>query len=155
MSSFQQQGSYKNHCPVNGAEPSANSSTAAAAAVASRPAVAATPIGTTASSPSAEPAAGVSFAPATKATSAAVAESPAVPSSSGPAAAKKVQPTRCAACYKKVGLLGFVCRCTKTFCGIHRYAEEHGCSFDFRGAGRDAIARNNPLVQGEKLSGKI
>ncbi|OEL17293.1 Zinc finger A20 and AN1 domain-containing stress-associated protein 3 [Dichanthelium oligosanthes] len=118
---------YKKHSPVNGAE-------------------SATLIGT---------AGGVSFAPVAKATSAAVAEGPVVPSSSAPAAAKKVQPTRCAACYKKVGLTGFVCRCTKTFCGTHRYAEEHGCSFDFKGAGRDAIARNNPLVQGEKLSCKI
>ncbi|CAO2182789.1 unnamed protein product [Urochloa humidicola] len=59
------------------------------------------------------------------------------------------------ACYKKVGLTGFVCRCGKTYCGRHRYAEEHGCAFDFKAAGRDAIARSNPRVKGEKLAGKI
>ncbi|CAO2179145.1 unnamed protein product [Urochloa humidicola] len=72
-----------------------------------------------------------------------------------PAAKKKAEPARCAACYRKVGLLGFVCRCKKTFCGTHHHAEEHGCSFDFKGAGRSAIARNNPLVKGDKLAGRI
>ncbi|RLN25228.1 zinc finger A20 and AN1 domain-containing stress-associated protein 3-like [Panicum miliaceum] len=79
------------------------------------------------------------------------------PSASAPEAAREVQqrPSRCAACCKKVGLTGFVCRCGKTFCGRHRYAEEHGCAFDFKGAGRDTIARANPLIKGDKLPGKI
>lgn len=119
---------YKKHCLA--AEPGANSASAPRSAVAAL-------IGTTASSAAAKPVADFSFA------------------SPPPGAAKKAQPTRCAACYKKVGLTGFVCRCKKTFCGAHRYAEEHGCSFDFKGAGLDAIARNNPLVKGEKLAGKI
>ncbi|KAL6845499.1 hypothetical protein ACP4OV_024994 [Aristida adscensionis] len=50
-------------------------------------------------------------------------------------AAKDAWANRCMACMKKVGLTGFVCRCGKTYCGRHRYAEEHGCSFDFRAAG--------------------
>ncbi|RCV26269.1 hypothetical protein SETIT_5G232000v2 [Setaria italica] len=137
---------YKKHCLA--AEPGANS-----AAAASRSAVAAAPAGTTASSSTAaNPVADVSFfAPAAGVGEAAVVP----PSSVSPGAAKKAQPTRCAACYKKVGLTGFVCRCKKTFCGSHRYAEEHGCSFDYKGAGREAIARNNPLVKGEKLPGMI
>ncbi|XP_066315088.1 zinc finger A20 and AN1 domain-containing stress-associated protein 3-like [Miscanthus floridulus] len=71
------------------------------------------------------------------------------------AAKKKAPPGRCAACCKKVGLMGFVCRCGNTFCGSHRYAEEHGCSFDFKGASRDAIARANPVIKAEKLTSKI
>ncbi|KAG2591917.1 hypothetical protein PVAP13_5NG513500 [Panicum virgatum] len=76
-------------------------------------------------------------------------------SAAAPEAARKAQPSRCAACCKKVGLTGFVCRCGKTFCGRHRYAEEHGCAFDFKGAGRVTIARANPLIKGDKLPNKI
>lgn len=58
---------------------------------------------------------------------------------------------RCATCRKKVGLTGFRCRCGWTFCGSHRYAEKHGCSFDFKAMGREAIARANPVVKADKL----
>ncbi|RLM74674.1 zinc finger A20 and AN1 domain-containing stress-associated protein 5-like, partial [Panicum miliaceum] len=62
---------------------------------------------------------------------------------------------RCASCRKRVGLTGFACRCGTTFCGVHRYPERHACAFDFRGAGRDAIARANPVVRGDKLKDKV
>ncbi|KAF8664557.1 hypothetical protein HU200_054739 [Digitaria exilis] len=75
--------------------------------------------------------------------------------SSSSSEATKAEPSRCTACYKKVGLTGFLCRCGKTFCGRHRHAEEHGCAFDFKGAGRDAIARANPLIRAEKMTVKI
>ncbi|XP_031102435.1 zinc finger A20 and AN1 domain-containing stress-associated protein 4-like [Ipomoea triloba] len=71
-----------------------------------------------------------------------------------PAAAAAVVPeakNRCSACRKKVGLTGFRCRCGVTFCGVHRYPEIHGCSFDFKALGREAIAKANPLVKAEKL----
>lgn len=59
--------------------------------------------------------------------------------------------TRCLSCNKKVGLMGFKCKCGSTFCGDHRYPENHECQFDFRGQGRDAISKANPLVKGEKV----
>lgn len=61
------------------------------------------------------------------------------------------QPNRCLVCKKRVGLTGFKCRCGTTFCGVHRYPEKHGCSFDFKRVGREEIARANPLVKAEKL----
>lgn len=61
------------------------------------------------------------------------------------------QPGRCTACRKRVGLTGFRCRCGDTYCGAHRYPEQHGCTFDFKSAGRDAIARANPIVKADKL----
>ncbi|XP_057424149.1 zinc finger A20 and AN1 domain-containing stress-associated protein 6-like [Lotus japonicus] len=61
------------------------------------------------------------------------------------------QPNRCATCRKRVGLTGFKCRCEVTFCGAHRYPEKHACSFDFKTVGREAIARENPVVRAEKL----
>ncbi|XP_022744146.1 zinc finger A20 and AN1 domain-containing stress-associated protein 6-like [Durio zibethinus] len=61
------------------------------------------------------------------------------------------QPSRCMFCGKRVGLTGFKCRCGITFCGSHRYPENHGCSFDFKKVGREEIARANPVVKAEKL----
>ncbi|KAJ4965340.1 hypothetical protein NE237_017189 [Protea cynaroides] len=36
-------------------------------------------------------------------------------------------------------------RCGGTFCVVHRYSEKHEYSFDYRSAGRDAIAKANPI----------
>ena len=61
------------------------------------------------------------------------------------------QPNRCMVCRKRVGLTGFRCKCGVTFCGSHRYPENHGCTFDFKKVGREEIARANPLVKAGKL----
>ncbi|KAE8704611.1 Zinc finger A20 and AN1 domain-containing stress-associated protein 6 [Hibiscus syriacus] len=61
------------------------------------------------------------------------------------------QPHRCTVCRKRVGLTGFKCKCGITFCGSHRYPENHGCTFDFKRAGREEIARANPVVKADKL----
>lgn len=58
---------------------------------------------------------------------------------------------RCVLCRKKVGLAGFKCRCGGTFCSSHRYSETHECSFDYKSTGRDAIAKENPIVKAEKI----
>ena len=58
---------------------------------------------------------------------------------------------RCFSCSKKVGLTGFQCKCGGTYCGTHRYAENHECLFDFKGAGRDAIAKANPVIKANKV----
>ncbi|XP_037482106.1 zinc finger A20 and AN1 domain-containing stress-associated protein 12-like [Triticum dicoccoides] len=71
------------------------------------------------------------------------------------AAAKKAAPTRCMACKKKVGLLGFACRCGGTFCSLHRYVDGHACGFDYKKVGREQIAQQNPLVAPSKLHNKM
>ncbi|OVA16412.1 zinc finger protein [Macleaya cordata] len=63
----------------------------------------------------------------------------------------KQQPNRCMACRKRVGLTGFKCRCGGMFCSVHRYSEKHECSFDYRSAGREAIAKANPVVKAQKI----
>lgn len=63
----------------------------------------------------------------------------------------KEGPSRCATCRKRVGLTGFNCRCGSVFCGSHRYADMHKCPFDYQTAGRDEIAKANPVVKAEKL----
>ncbi|MFS7957528.1 putative transcription regulator A20-like family [Helianthus anomalus] len=70
------------------------------------------------------------------------------------AAVVKPQPqpkNRCGSCRRRVGLTGFTCRCGTTFCGTHRYPEKHGCSFDYKSMGKEAIAKENPVVKGVKL----
>ncbi|THU45043.1 hypothetical protein C4D60_Mb02t13720 [Musa balbisiana] len=59
---------------------------------------------------------------------------------------------RCFRCRKKVGLTGFKCRCENTLCSAHRHPEAHECSFDYKIAGRKAIAKENPVVKAEKIN---
>nr|XP_016510455.1 PREDICTED: zinc finger A20 and AN1 domain-containing stress-associated protein 5-like [Nicotiana tabacum] len=54
-------------------------------------------------------------------------------------------------CRRKVGLIGFRCRCGEVFCYEHRYSDRHSCSYDYKAAGREAIARENPVVRAAKL----
>ncbi|GAV72752.1 zf-AN1 domain-containing protein/zf-A20 domain-containing protein [Cephalotus follicularis] len=58
---------------------------------------------------------------------------------------------RCSGCRRKVGLTGFRCRCGELFCSEHRYSDRHECSYDYKTAGRDAIARENPVVKAAKI----
>ncbi|KAL2488006.1 Zinc finger A20 and AN1 domain-containing stress-associated protein 5 [Forsythia ovata] len=61
--------------------------------------------------------------------------------------------TRCSGsgCRKKIGLIGFRCRCGEMFCSEHRYSDRHDCSYDYKAAGREAIARENPVVKAPKI----
>ncbi|CAL0333562.1 unnamed protein product [Lupinus luteus] len=58
---------------------------------------------------------------------------------------------RCSGCRKRVGLTGFRCRCGELFCSQHRYSDRHDCSYDYKTAGREAIARENPVVKAAKI----
>ena len=58
---------------------------------------------------------------------------------------------RCSGCRRKVGLTGFRCRCGELFCSEHRYSDRHDCSYDYKAAGREAIARENPVVRAAKI----
>lgn len=51
------------------------------------------------------------------------------------AAAAAAVPERCTVCKRKVGLLGFQCKCENIYCSTHRYAEVHNCSFDYKAEG--------------------
>lgn len=76
---------------------------------------------------------------------------------SAPVSAEKAPETiktsmnRCSSCRKKVGLTGFRCRCGHMFCGVHRYSDRHGCTYDYKAAAREAISKANPVVKAEKV----
>ena len=46
---------------------------------------------------------------------------------------------------------GFDCRCGNVFCALHRYADKHNCSFDYKTAGREELERKHPKVVAEKI----
>ncbi|KAJ0508055.1 putative transcription regulator A20-like family [Helianthus annuus] len=58
---------------------------------------------------------------------------------------------RCSGCRKRVGLTRFRCRCGDLFCSEHRYSDRHDCSYDYKTAGREAIAKDNPVVKAAKI----
>ncbi|XP_021888929.1 zinc finger A20 and AN1 domain-containing stress-associated protein 5 [Carica papaya] len=69
----------------------------------------------------------------------------------GDVSAEKRIVNRCSGCRRKVGLTGFRCRCGELFCADHRYSDRHDCNFDYKAAGREAIARENPVVKAAKI----
>ncbi|OWM70481.1 zinc finger A20 and AN1 domain-containing stress-associated protein 1-like [Punica granatum] len=48
---------------------------------------------------------------------------------------------KCRTCSKRLGLLGFQCRCGDLFCGRHRYPEEHACKVDLKTSARKLLAK--------------
>ncbi|KAK3857722.1 hypothetical protein Pcinc_036052 [Petrolisthes cinctipes] len=62
----------------------------------------------------------------------------------------KKKKNKCQMCKKKVGLTGFTCRCDGLFCSVHRYSNEHRCTFDYREHGAEEIRRNNPVIKETK-----
>lgn len=70
---------------------------------------------------------------------------------------------RCICCNKKVGYLGFQCRCLneynepKTFCSSCRIPRTnpsdngHDCDFDYKRLGRKLLEKDNPVMQPVKI----
>ena len=46
---------------------------------------------------------------------------------------------------------GFKCRCENLFCGLHRYSDQHDCTFDYKTEGRAKLEKDNPQVVGSKI----
>ncbi|XP_058742549.1 putative zinc finger A20 and AN1 domain-containing stress-associated protein 8 [Vicia villosa] len=67
----------------------------------------------------------------------------------------KTKKNRCKSCNKKMGLLGFNCRCGNVFCKMHRYPEEHSCKVDLKEIGRQILDKQNPLCVNDKLKYRI
>jgi len=61
---------------------------------------------------------------------------------------------RCTFCKKKVGYLGFSCKCGGNYCSAHRFYEDHACEKldEVKQEGKDLILKLNPKVIGSKLT---
>jgi len=58
----------------------------------------------------------------------------------------------CFVCKKKVGLLGFKCKCgDELFCLKHRMPEAHDCKYDFKKAQREKLLKENPVIVSDKI----
>ena len=105
-----------------------------------------------ASSDTATAAATAAVPPSAAADEAAAAPAPAPASDDQPPARAPQPPGRCMCCRRKVSIAArFSCRCGYEFCASHRLAEDHECSFDWKGMGREALTKANPLVQASKV----
>lgn len=70
-----------------------------------------------------------------------------------PTKKKKVQKntSKCWNCRKKVGLLGFKCKCDYVFCSAHRHADQHDCQFDYKTENQELLRQQNERVAAEKI----
>jgi len=68
-----------------------------------------------------------------------------------PLSSPTIGAVRCFQCLKRVGLTAIKCRCTRHFCGAHRYPEEHKCDFDYRTENKSQLAKANPKVEAPKV----
>lgn len=58
---------------------------------------------------------------------------------------------RCAVCRKKINLTYIECRCGGKYCGAHRYADEHNCTYDHKKMNKERIKANNPEIKKDKF----
>lgn len=60
---------------------------------------------------------------------------------------------RCGFCSKRINITNMhMCRCGSKFCAAHRYAEVHGCNYDYKTEGREWLTKNNPVVVAPKIA---
>ncbi|CAF0816433.1 unnamed protein product [Didymodactylos carnosus] len=64
----------------------------------------------------------------------------------------KKKKQKCLICNRKLALTEYPCRCGGHYCSLHRYANEHNCTFDYKEHGQNEIRRNMPVVQGDKIT---
>ena len=62
---------------------------------------------------------------------------------------------RCAfaTCKTVLTLTSPACKCQKKFCGAHRHAETHLCSFDYRASGKEELLKTmSKPITAEKVA---
>ncbi|CAH8576538.1 unnamed protein product [Schistosoma turkestanicum] len=72
--------------------------------------------------------------------------------SRSPSSPNSIRLKRCSMCLRKIGLTNsYTCRCDRSFCSLHRYAEVHACQYDYKSEARRYIIESNPVVTAPKL----
>ena len=59
---------------------------------------------------------------------------------------------KCEMCSKRIGLLGFLCKCGKKYCGLHRHAETHKCGTDFKREKRLQLEQSLCTIKPNKIN---
>ena len=63
----------------------------------------------------------------------------------------KMPTQRCSVCAKKVGMVGFECRCTNVLCAEHRLPFHHQCPVDVKVIQHQKLQTECPKVVQEKM----
>lgn len=59
----------------------------------------------------------------------------------------------CMKCNKKLKLAcDFICRCGNIFCAMHRFHDQHNCSFDYRKEALEKLGKMNPKIVKDKIA---
>ena len=58
---------------------------------------------------------------------------------------------RCLMCKKKLGLLGFTCRCGGAYCSLHRPDIEHKCTFDYSAEQKRQLSSLMIKIEAKKM----
>ena len=63
------------------------------------------------------------------------------------------RPKRCqmADCKVKIGLTDPACKCSGLYCCRHRFADDHSCTFDYKGEGMNRLKSQLTEVRGVKV----
>mmetsp|Transcript_11673 Transcript_11673/g.16154 ORF Transcript_11673/g.16154 Transcript_11673/m.16154 type:complete len:137 (-) Transcript_11673:82-492(-) len=65
---------------------------------------------------------------------------------------KQQNKNRCYFCNKKVGILGFECRCMFIFCDKHRFPDAHNCKFDYKQQHKNKLKKDNQALSRKKMT---
>jgi hypothetical protein len=60
---------------------------------------------------------------------------------------KQEDKSRCLNCKRKVGVMGFDCKCQGIFCKNCRMPEKHECDFDFKEVHQKRLEKANPTIK--------
>lgn len=59
----------------------------------------------------------------------------------------------CKKCNKKLKLINeFTCRCGLIFCPMHRFYDQHDCTFDYRKEAMAQLEKMNPKIVNDKIT---
>jgi len=58
---------------------------------------------------------------------------------------------KCFTCNKKIGLLGFECKCKNMFCSMHFNPETHDCDYDFKNEQKERLEKQLVKVVNDKV----
>ncbi|AFM98072.1 hypothetical protein EHEL_040200 [Encephalitozoon hellem ATCC 50504] len=58
----------------------------------------------------------------------------------------------CGKCGKRLKLTNnYSCRCGNTYCIMHRFHDQHGCTFDYKAMAIAKLSAQNPKIVGKKV----
>lgn len=57
----------------------------------------------------------------------------------------------CGICNKKLPIFVIKCKCNKSYCSIHRYSDEHDCTYDYKTEFQKELTLKNKKIKVMKV----